>query len=85
MGLKRLLLSTEFLTLLFGFSQAMACADAGVFLISPFVGRILDWYKAATGEEKVLHVKRHNAAVEAMETVAARFNEEVRAFKSASE
>lgn len=34
------------LTLLFGFSQAMACADAGVFLISPFVGRILDWYKA---------------------------------------
>lgn len=38
------------LTLLFGFSQALACADAGVFLISPFVGRILDWYKAATGE-----------------------------------
>ena len=34
------------LTLLFGFSQAAACADAGVFLISPFVGRILDWYKA---------------------------------------
>jgi transaldolase len=39
------------LTLLFGFSQAVACADAGVFLISPFVGRILDWYKQATGEE----------------------------------
>lgn len=38
------------LTLLFGFSQAVACADAGVFLISPFVGRILDWYKANTGE-----------------------------------
>ena len=34
------------LTLLFGFEQAQACADAGVFLISPFVGRILDWYKA---------------------------------------
>jgi transaldolase len=34
------------LTLLFGFSQAAACADAGVYLISPFVGRILDWYKA---------------------------------------
>lgn len=34
------------LTLLFGFSQAQACADAGVFLISPFVGRILDWNKA---------------------------------------
>ncbi len=53
------------LTLLFGFSQAVACADAGVFLISPFVGRILDWYKAATGEEYdamtdpgVLSVKR---------------------------
>ncbi|MEE8057781.1 MAG: transaldolase [Pseudomonadales bacterium] len=38
------------LTLLFGFSQAAACADAGVFLISPFVGRILDWYKADTGK-----------------------------------
>ena len=38
------------LTLLFSFGQAAACADAGVFLISPFVGRILDWYKANTGE-----------------------------------
>jgi transaldolase len=36
------------LTLLFGFNQAAACADAGVTLISPFVGRILDWYKANT-------------------------------------
>ncbi len=35
------------LTLLFGFGQAVACADAGVTLISPFVGRIYDWYKAA--------------------------------------
>ncbi|MGL5040777.1 MAG: transaldolase [Aeromonas sp.] len=34
------------LTLLFSFSQARACAEAGAFLISPFVGRILDWYKA---------------------------------------
>lgn len=34
------------LTLLFGFEQAQACADAGVYLISPFVGRILDWHKA---------------------------------------
>ncbi len=33
------------LTLLFSFTQAQACADAGIFLISPFVGRILDWYK----------------------------------------
>ena len=39
------------LTLLFGFAQAQACADAGVFLISPFVGRILDWFKASTGRE----------------------------------
>lgn len=38
------------LTLLFSKAQAIACADAGVFLISPFVGRILDWYKKATGE-----------------------------------
>jgi transaldolase len=38
------------LTLLFGFAQARACAEAGVFLISPFVGRILDWYKASTGK-----------------------------------
>ncbi len=36
------------LTLIFGFAQAAACADAGVFLISPFVGRILDWHKANT-------------------------------------
>jgi len=36
------------LTLLFGFAQAAACASAGVYLISPFVGRILDWYKANT-------------------------------------
>lgn len=39
------------LTLLFGFAQAVACAEAGVTLISPFVGRILDWYKASTGRE----------------------------------
>lgn len=37
------------LTLLFNFAQAVACAQAGVFLISPFVGRILDWYKKAEG------------------------------------
>lgn len=39
------------LTLLFSLAQAVACADAGVYLISPFVGRILDWYKAKTGTE----------------------------------
>lgn len=37
------------LTLLFSLPQAMACADAGVQLISPFVGRIYDWYKKAAG------------------------------------
>lgn len=42
------------LTLLFGFAQAVACAEAGVTLISPFVGRILDWYKAHTGKTDYL-------------------------------
>lgn len=37
------------LTLLFNFAQAVACAQSDVFLISPFVGRILDWYKKAEG------------------------------------
>ncbi len=40
------------LTLLFSFAQARACAEAGVFLISPFVGRILDWYKANTDKKE---------------------------------
>jgi transaldolase len=39
------------LTLLFSFPQAVACAEAGVQLISPFVGRILDWHKKATGRD----------------------------------
>lgn len=39
------------LTLLFGIHQAIACAEAGVTLISPFVGRILDWYKKSTGRD----------------------------------
>ncbi|WP_016955785.1 transaldolase [Catenovulum sp. SX2] len=39
------------LTLLFSFAQARACAEAGAFLISPFVGRILDWYKKAEGKD----------------------------------
>ncbi|KAI1314879.1 Transaldolase [Mortierella claussenii] len=41
------------LTLLFSFGQAVACAEAKVTLISPFVGRILDWYKASTKKEYV--------------------------------
>lgn len=39
------------LTLLFSFVQAVACAEAKVTLISPFVGRILDWFKASTGKD----------------------------------
>ncbi len=53
------------LTLLFGFGQAIACAEAGAFLISPFVGRILDWFKkneggdyTAENDPGVLSVKR---------------------------
>ena len=40
------------LTLLFSEAQALACAEAGVYLISPFVGRILDWYKANTDKKE---------------------------------
>jgi len=39
------------LTLLFGIHQAIACAENGITLISPFVGRILDWYKKDTGRD----------------------------------
>jgi transaldolase len=38
------------MTLIFSLAQAVACADAGVFLISPFVGRITDWFSKATGQ-----------------------------------
>ena len=41
------------LTLLFSFTQAVACAENGVYLISPFVGRILDWHLAATGQTAI--------------------------------
>jgi transaldolase len=41
------------LTLLFSFAQAVACAEAGVTLISPFVGRIYDWYKKAKGASDI--------------------------------
>ena len=42
------------LTLLFNFCQAVACANAKITLISPFVGRILDWHKAKTGKSNYL-------------------------------
>jgi transaldolase len=41
------------LTLLFGFGQAIACAEAGVTLISPFVGRIYDWYRKSQGVDSI--------------------------------
>lgn len=43
------------LTLIFSFAQAGACADAGASLISPFVGRILDWYKKSEGRDFAPH------------------------------
>jgi len=55
------------LTLLFGFSQAAACADAGVFLISPFVGRILDWYK--TNTDLVLNSPQDDPGVQSVERI----------------
>ena len=68
------------LTLLFGMHQAVACAEAKVTLISPFVGRILDWYKKDTGRDYVAaedpgvvsvariyaYYKRHGHATEVM-------------------
>ena len=45
------------LTLLFNFIQAAACAEAGITLISPFVGRILDWHLAKTGQKEIIPSK----------------------------
>jgi len=69
------------LTLLFSFAQAVACAEAGVQLISPFVGRILDWHKKSSGKSEFApsedpgvlsvtriynHYKKHGYATEVM-------------------
>ncbi|KAJ2161321.1 sedoheptulose-7-phosphate:D-glyceraldehyde-3- phosphate transaldolase [Coemansia sp. RSA 552] len=54
------------LTLLFSFPQAVAAAEAGVTLISPFVGRILDWYKASTGKSYAPH---EDPGVESVSTI----------------
>lgn len=54
------------LTLLFSFSQAVACAEANVFLISPFVGRILDWYKA-NGEQQAFEPKEDPGVISVTE------------------
>jgi transaldolase len=54
------------LTLLFGLHQAIACAEAGVTLISPFVGRILDWYKKETGRD---YPPQEDPGVQSVQTV----------------
>ncbi len=54
------------LTLLFGLHQAIACAEAKVTLISPFVGRILDWYKKDTGKDYTGH---DDPGVESVSTI----------------
>ncbi len=54
------------LTLLFGLHQAIACAEAGVTLISPFVGRILDWYKKSTGRD---YAPAEDPGVESVQTI----------------
>jgi transaldolase len=56
------------LTLLFAFCQAVACADAGVTLISPFVGRILDWHRKAAGAawDAAAHAGAHDPGVQSV-------------------
>ena len=54
------------LTLLFGLHQAIACAEAKVTLISPFVGRILDWYKKDTGKD---YKPEEDPGVESVSTI----------------
>ncbi|KAI1417229.1 transaldolase-like protein [Hypoxylon sp. FL1857] len=54
------------LTLMFSLVQAIAAAEAGAFLISPFVGRILDWYKAATKKE---YAKEDDPGVKSVQAI----------------
>lgn len=54
------------LTLLFSLAQAIACAEAGVRLISPFVGRIYDWYKANTG---IAYTPEEDPGVESVKNI----------------
>ena len=53
-------------TLIFSLTQAVACAEAGAFLISPFVGRILDWFKANSSKE---YVATNDPGVESVEKI----------------
>jgi transaldolase len=59
------------LTLLFAFAQAVACGDAGVQLISPFVGRIYDWHKKAAGSRWVEaeHAGAHDPGVQSVTAI----------------
>jgi len=57
------------LTLLFGFGQAVACAEAGVTLISPFVGRILDWYKAQNPDKADSYVGEADPGVQSVQKI----------------
>jgi transaldolase len=57
------------LTLMFSLAQAVACSDAGVTLISPFVGRIYDWYKKQTGIEYDAIKDNNDPGVESVKTI----------------
>jgi transaldolase len=61
------------LTLLFGFEQACACADAGVTLISPFVGRIYDWYRTRT--DRVIDSPETDPGVESVRRIYAYYKQ----------
>ena len=65
------------LTLLFAFCQAVACAEAGVRLISPFVGRIYDWHKKAAGAawEEAAHVGANDPGVLSVARIHAYFKQ----------
>jgi transaldolase len=60
------------LTLLFSDAQAQACFDAGVFLISPFVGRVTDWYKKETGND---YTSENDPGVKFVQGVCQRANQ----------
>lgn len=64
------------MTLLFSLPQAVACAEAGAKLISPFVGRILDWYKANTDEEYTAENDPGVASVKEIYTYYKKFGHE---------
>lgn len=64
------------MTLLFSLAQAVACAEAGAKLISPFVGRILDWYKANTDEEYARENDPGVASVKEIYTYYKKFDHE---------